>query len=422
MATVTVSPLPSGGGLDFTDTTFLDLSGVVDLNVTSTRITISYENGSINRYDGSGFTTDGLRITAGVVTSAEYLESGTVFLSITEISFSAVTVDNFYVVNNGAGLFDFLLAGSDQINGSAESEILSGGAGDDILVGGVGNDFLDGGAGADTVDYSTASGLVIVNLASDVSDDGDGGIDNLIGIENIIGSAFNDIIVGDDSDNVFTGGSGNDRMDGRAGNDTLMGGGGNDIYTIGDTGDIVTELSGGGNDRINVFVDFVNSANVEFMVGKFASVGLTLTGNDEVNRITGSNKINSGDTISGEGGNDKLVGLNGNDNIQGGAGNDRIFGNSGADILTGGLGNDRLTGQQGVDVFVHASGDGSDRITDFTSAVDDLDLTGHGFSSFAEVQALTSLTGGGTLIDLAGSDSIFLENFVGTLLIGDVLI
>ncbi len=122
-------------------------------------------------------------------------------------------------------------------------------------------------------------------------------------------------------------------------------------------------------------------------------------------------------------GNDILVGLVGNDVIDGGTGNDRIFGNSGADIITGGLGNDRLTGQQGPDTFVHDVGDGRHRITDFNVTEDLLDLTGHGFANFDEVQALMSNVAAGALIDLAGPDLILLQGVAfASIGIEDVLI
>ena len=47
-------------------------------------------------------------------------------------------------------------------------------------------------------------------------------------IENVIGSAFDDILIGDDGSNIIKGGSGDDSIDGRAGDDILEGGDGND--------------------------------------------------------------------------------------------------------------------------------------------------------------------------------------------------
>ena len=336
-------------------------------------------------------------------------------LSLTDEGWS-LTADNgaTHVFASGAALITLADTLSRDISGGALDDTLlggdgvdalAGGAGDDTLAGGAGNDALDGGDDTDTADYSGAAGLVNINLSSGAVQDGDGGSDTLTSIENVTGSTFNDTQIGDSLANPLTGGAGVDRLDGRGGDDVLVGGAGNDIYTITDVGDVITELVGEGTDRINAFVDFTNPYNVELLVGKFASVGLTLTGNATRDQITGANKINSPDAIFGLGG------------------NDRIFGNSGADTISGGLGNDRVTGQQGVDTFVHGVGDGRDKITDFNVTEDLLDLTAHGFASFAAVQAEMSDESGDALINLTGSDSVILQGIASaTIGIEDVLI
>ena len=354
-------------------------------------------------------------------------------LSLTDEGWS-LTADNgaTHVFANGAAIITVADTLSRDISGGALDDTLlggdgvdalAGGAGNDTLAGGAGNDALDGSDDTDTADYSGAAGLVSINLSSGAVQDGDGGSDTLTSIENVTGSTFNDTLIGDSLANTLTGGAGVDRLDGRGGDDVLVGGAGNDIYTITDVVDVVTELVGEGTDRVNAFVDFTNPDNVELLVGKFASVGLTLTGNATKDQITGANKINSPDAIFGLGGNDLLVGLVGDDVINGGTGNDRIFGNSGADTISGGLGNDRVTGQQGADTFVHGVGDGRDKITDFNVTEDLLDLTAHGFASFAAVQAEMSDESGDALINLTGSDSVILQGIASAMIgIEDVLI
>ena len=189
----------------------------------------------------------------------------------------------------------------------------------------------------------------------------------------------------------------------------MTGGDGNDIYEVDDANDVVIEASGEGNDRINASADYTNAANVEFLVGKFADVGLALTGNSGRDRITGANKVNSGDTLSGEGGNDKLVGLVGNDTINGGDGNDRIFGNSGDDVINGGVGNDRMTGQQGADRFVLNITDQKDGITDFDVTEDILDFTSFGFANEAAALALATDVAANVEFDFAGPAKLILE-------------
>jgi Ca2+-binding RTX toxin-like protein len=207
--------------------------------------------------------------------------------------------------------------------------------------------------------------------------------------------------------------SGGGDFNGDGFDDLIIGGGGNDLYTVDNSSDVVTEKAGeGGSDRVNALADFVNPLEVEFLVGKFAAVGLTLTGNDQVNRITGANKINSPDAISGEGGNDKLVGLVGNVVINGGAGNDQIFGNSGADVIDGGLGNDVVSGQEGADQFGVGLAEARDTVTDFDITVDQMNLAAHGFADFAAILAATTDINGTATIALGGANLVRLQGVV----------
>lgn len=63
-------------------------------------------------------------------------------------------------------------------------------------------------------------------------------------------------------------------------------------------------------------------------------------------------------TITGNVGNDVILGLGGNDDLTGGADNDQLYGHSGDDLLVGALGNDRLDG--GADDDHLFGGDGND--------------------------------------------------------------
>jgi Ca2+-binding RTX toxin-like protein len=83
-----------------------------------------------------------------------------------------------------------------------------------------------------------------------------GEIDTLISIEDVIGSAFDDIILGNDVANLLSGQSGADRLEGRGGDDTLFGDLGNDILNGGLGND---SLTGGGD--ADTFVIGANSGN-----------------------------------------------------------------------------------------------------------------------------------------------------------------
>ena len=240
--------------------------------------------------------------------------------------------------------------------------------------------------------------------------DGDGGTDTLVDIENITGSGFNDVLIGDTGANVLTGGDGNDRLDGGGGADRLVGGNGNDIYTVDSADDVVVELAGGGLDRINASWNCTLPENVEYLVGKFCfDWALELKGSSGSDRIIGTNRPGFADTLWGNDGSDVLHGLVGNDTLYGGAGNDRIFGQSGDDTIIGGTGQDRMTGQFGEDTFVFDFGDGRDRITDFDDRGDDLlDLSALS-TDFSTVENQMTQQGLHVLIDFNNGDTILLE-------------
>src|SRR6185369_9474064 len=80
-------------------------------------------------------------------------------------------------------------AGDDNLFGNGGNDSLSGGDGNDFLMGGAGNDTLDGGAGTfDMAGYGFENSTGGVNFTASngaTQADGQGGIDTLIGIEQI---------------------------------------------------------------------------------------------------------------------------------------------------------------------------------------------------------------------------------------------
>jgi Ca2+-binding RTX toxin-like protein len=107
----------------------------------------------------------------------------------------------------------------ENVCGGAGNDQLLGDAGGNKLGGRAGNDIINGGAGFDYVEYMDAAVGVVVNLATGVAKDGEGGTDTLSNMEGVMGSAFGDVMVGDGKLNVFWGYGGNDSMDGGAGTD-----------------------------------------------------------------------------------------------------------------------------------------------------------------------------------------------------------
>ncbi|WP_435035472.1 retention module-containing protein [Pseudomonas neuropathica] len=145
--------------------------------------------------------------------------------------------------------------GNDVLTAGSGNNELHGGAGNDLLYSGPGNDLLDGGTGSDTASYAHATAGVTVNLGLLGAQNTLGaGTDTLTGIENLVGSNFNDTLTGDNNNNVINGGLGNDILNGGGGDDLLIGGMGNNTMTGGSGADTFQWLKGNsGHDLITDF-------------------------------------------------------------------------------------------------------------------------------------------------------------------------
>ncbi|WP_159814643.1 retention module-containing protein [Pseudomonas sp. 18058] len=145
--------------------------------------------------------------------------------------------------------------GNDVLTAGSGNNEMHGGAGNDLLYSGPGNDLLDGGTGTDTASYAHATAGVTVNLGLLGAQNTLGaGTDTLTGIENLVGSNFNDTLTGDNNNNVINGGLGNDILNGGGGDDLLIGGLGNNTLTGGAGADTFQYLKGNsGHDTITDF-------------------------------------------------------------------------------------------------------------------------------------------------------------------------
>lgn len=315
----------------------------------------------------------------------------------------------------------------DVLNGGLSDDLLQGNGGDDILNGGEGNDTLDGGAGIDTVDYSAADGAVAAYLNLGTSS-GAYGADTLSCIENLIGSDFDDRLVGDIGENVLNGGAGNDILKtkggddvvhGGTGDDTITGSSGNEALFGGDGSDIIVALAG--DDTV------AGGAGGDFLYG--GQGGDILTGDAGNDKLRG----NLGrDTLSGGDGVDDIRGGDGNDTLDGGAGNDFLFGEYGADMIAGGAGNDALSGGTGggsgdgfADTFVYknTATEGYDRIKDFEDGIDRIDLSDFGYDGFADVSVLASRIAAGVKLNFGFGNVLLVEGLaLADFDAGDVLL
>ncbi|MEM7621482.1 MAG: calcium-binding protein [Pseudomonadota bacterium] len=146
--------------------------------------------------------------------------------------------------------------GNNSILGRQGDDSILGLDGNDWLRGDSGSDTIDGGSGADTSVYNTSSSAITIDLLNNVVTGGDAQGDTLISIENLWGSAYNDILSGDNSSNVIRGDAGDDIIEGRQGQDWLYGNAGDDtfVFNDGDGSDAIIdfETGAGSNDVIDL--------------------------------------------------------------------------------------------------------------------------------------------------------------------------
>ncbi|GKX61236.1 beta strand repeat-containing protein [Leminorella grimontii] len=215
----------------------------------------------------------------------------------------------------------------DVLTGDGQDNHLQGGAGNDVLRGGGGNNVLDGGSGINTLNYDTSASGVSVDLSLGVaSDNGLGGSDRILNIQNVVGSSHNDLLIGDAADNALYGGGGDD---------TLMGMGGNNV------------LNGGAG---------VNTASyARALVG----IDADLTTNRVNNGFGGVDTLINIQNIIGSDFDDRIVSGNGGSSIEAGLGNDTLIIGGDASsraVLDGGAGDDLFIAGYGYNAFTGGSG------------------------------------------------------------------
>ena len=155
--------------------------------------------------------------------------------------------------------------GNDSLYGEADADTVSGNDGNDVLDGGAGNDRVAGNAGNDTliaaagdgddlligdqgidrIDFSALPGPVLFDQAAGRAT-GPAGNDTLgDAIEEVYGSAYDDVLRGGATTELLDGGAGNDLLAGNGSSDDLRGGAGDDTLS----GAAGSRLAGGtGND------------------------------------------------------------------------------------------------------------------------------------------------------------------------------
>ncbi len=380
-----------------------------------------------------------LKIILGEGSSTGYISTSYFAGSLGSLGFYTKTLANLTSIENitGSRYADNITGnkaanildggfGNDTIHGGGGNDTLFGGEGNDILNGGTGKNSVNGGIGDDhithTLDRPTLSGdrdyidggegtdtlyidfggrtyeKVTISLSTEFAPSQNGfpepdrSIDTgfisstyslnssttringeavITGIENVVGSSGDDIIIGDRNGNILRGGDGDDLLSGETGLDKLFGDAGNDTFEAWNDGAPDTIDGGSGIDTID-YSRSTKQVIVSLQEGTASVLG------DMFNFVL-EDTISNVENIIGSKLNDYIRGNAVGNELFGGDGNDTILGYDGDDIIDGGRGADKMTGGVGADIFRlwnFTEDSGPDRITDFQTGVDKIDLSG----------------------------------------------
>ena len=375
---------------------------------------------------------DGLGVIADRPFDADFVLENDGRLSVTG------TTNASAIGTDGADLIS-MSDGDNAIAGLGGDDVIRGFAGDDFISGGEGADVIYGGTGFDTLSFASAAEGVGAALRGPGTNRGEALGDRYLSLENLVGSAFDDTLRGGDVRNVIRAGDGDDVVFGFGGRDLLFGEAGDDTFDAGAVGTYFGASATTGSDFMN------GGAGFDTVSYTSASEGISLdflspaanrgaAAGDRIVLIENADGTAFGDVISG--GNVANV-------LFGDAGDDTLLGRGGDDTLIGGLGGDTLGGGAGADTFVYrnvdeSSGDAADRITDFETGSDVIDLsavdadetvarnqafTFIGTDAFTGTAAELRLDGGTLLGDVTGDGVADIEiTITGAIAEGDIVL
>ena len=224
---------------------------------------------------------------------------------------------------------------ADTLTANATGATLNGLGGGDDLFSGPGSDILNGGGASDFADYALATAGVTVSLAITTFQNTVGaGSDELLAIEKLSGSNFNDTLTGDagvnalygiggddiinggDNGDYIYGGAGNDTLNGQAGQDQLTGQAGNDTFVFSALSDTATAQPDSivdftsGQDKIDLHLIDANTGvggDQAFVIGSAGAAGHIVVSAFDVgnNRTTVSLYVDNNPSV------DAVIWLNG---------------------------------------------------------------------------------------------------------------
>ncbi len=238
-------------------------------------------------------------------------------------------------------------------------ENATGSAHDDTFIASSDKNHFDGLGGINTLSYANSTAGVNVNLATGSASGGHAEGDTFANIQNLTGSAHNDVLTGDANNNVFLGGAGADHFFGGDGTDTVS-------YQDSATGlsmDVDNVIVGAGRgtgiaqgDVIATDVERIQGSNGDDILFSTRSSVVLDGGNGtdtiDFGQTTTGVTVNLGDTskfvsierVVGSAHNDTLTASNNGSTLLAGNGNDTVSGGSGSDFINMVTNNTSLVG------------------------------------------------------------------------------
>ena len=315
--TISSAALSGSGFTLLTDLTGIVLQGGesidfdVELDTTvagtrSAKIIINNNSGKLSEYDFVVTGTVGPRNVVGsdgvddvfiAALDPETFNGKTGFDTVSYEAASAGVVASLASSKKNAGFAaGDTYASIEKLIGSDYNDNLTGDNGNTTLEGGLGADKLDGGKGNNTASYANATAGVTVSLLSSKNNAGEEAAgDTYKNIHNLLGSAFDDTLVGDKKNNGLVGGDGDDVLTGNGGADTLTGGLGSDTFVFlnpkdgSKAGDVITDFVSG-EDLIGISksgfkllagLDLNDFAANDYFVSNTSGVSATATGHGQ---------------------------------------------------------------------------------------------------------------------------------------------
>ncbi len=340
-------------------------------------------SGPVSRFDDEGIS---------------FISDGAFTFDVRDLVSGAARGDQFRVVRLGTSENDLFSERDSTLN-----TYINAGRGDDRVTGGLGNDFLVGGAGNDTLNGGQGDDTFLGGAGNDIISDTSAGTDDLA-IFNVSTDGSDQINLGRGQDTVnvaAAAGTTQVRLtftSAEVGNNNANDAGG---LANQDGGLAVRLQAEDGAGALTGMTSRVDDEGITFVA---TTSGLTFDVRDLVSGVARGDQFQvvqlgtfSGETIdrSAETRSTYINAGNGKDIVLGGAANDFLVGGTGDDRLNGNGGIDSHIGGAGADRFVFTDTPGDDRVLDFVSGTDKLDLSAFGID-FDDITITAS--GGGTLV------------------------